>query len=146
MAQRKRDQIPDQLLLLEHPAVVTLGRASSEQFLKVSEDQLESLGIELVVSGRGGEITFHGPGQLVAYPILKLQEPERDLHRYMRRLEEVGIKICAYFGLPRPPAKRVGPESGWATPKSRLSGSELPPGLPVTESPSILTVNSPGSN
>lgn len=79
--------------------MVTLGRPSSESYLRVSRQELAQKGVEIHESGRGGEITFHGPGQLVAYPILKLAPEERDLHLHLRRLEEVGMGICRHFGL-----------------------------------------------
>lgn len=96
---RKRDELDDQLLLLEHPPVVTLGRPSSESYLKVDRQELAAQGIEIHESGRGGEVTYHGPGQLVAYPILKLDKAEQDLHLHLRRLEEVGILLCRHFQL-----------------------------------------------
>ncbi len=95
--QRKRDKIEDQLLLVEHPPVITLGKSDDRQLLRVPESHLGS--IELVDSGRGGKITYHGPGQLVAYPILALHPEERDLHRHLRRLEEVVIGLAQDFGL-----------------------------------------------
>lgn len=87
---RKRDEIEDQLILLEHLPVYTLGRGGSL-------DNLKDKRIQPVRSGRGGEITYHGPGQLVAYPILKLEEQRRDLHRYLRDLEQIVIDICADY-------------------------------------------------
>ncbi|MGE0488661.1 MAG: lipoyl(octanoyl) transferase LipB [Vulcanimicrobiota bacterium] len=99
VARRKADEIADQLLLCQHPPVITLGRATDRQYLRVSEAQLAADGIDLVHSGRGGAITYHGPGQLVAYPILKLEESRRDLHGYLRDLEEVAILTAAHFGL-----------------------------------------------
>jgi lipoyl(octanoyl) transferase len=96
---RKGGLICDTLLLLSHPDVITLGRQSSRQFLRLSESELQSRGISVIEAGRGGEVTFHGPGQLTAYPILRLDESERDLHGYLRGLEEVGIGVCSSFGL-----------------------------------------------
>lgn len=89
---RKRAEIEDQLLLLEHSPVYTLGRGASLEHLK-------DPAIQPVRSGRGGEITYHGPGQLVAYPILLLEEGRRDLHRYLRDLEQVVIDLCADYDL-----------------------------------------------
>jgi len=96
---RDRD---DLLLLLEHEPVLTLGRTSGEGHLRVSRDRLEALGVETVEIERGGDVTYHGPGQLVGYPILDLgAEPFRkDLHWYVRRLEEVLIRALAELGLP----------------------------------------------
>ncbi len=85
--------------MLSHPDVITLGRASSRQYLRHSEEELNARGIKVVEAGRGGEVTFHGPGQLIAYPILQLRDRERDLHGYLRSLEEIGIGICRSFGI-----------------------------------------------
>lgn len=91
VGRRKSDEILDQLILLEHPPVYTLGRGASLENLKDKS-------IQPVRTGRGGEITYHGPGQLVVYPILKLEEEKRDLHRYLRDLEQVVIDLCAEYG------------------------------------------------
>lgn len=92
--QRKQGAIDDTLLLVEHPHVFTLGRRrEAEQNVLVPGD-VEVIGIE-----RGGDVTYHGPGQIVAYPIVLLQEGERDLHRYLRNLEEAVIETCAHYGL-----------------------------------------------
>lgn len=72
-----------------------MGRASRTDYLKSSPEQLRQSGIGLASCGRGGEVTYHGPGQLIAYPILELEEGRRDLHRYLRDLEEVAIRTCA---------------------------------------------------
>ncbi|MCA9776787.1 MAG: lipoyl(octanoyl) transferase LipB, partial [Candidatus Eremiobacteraeota bacterium] len=99
VAARKSQLIGDVLLLLRHPNVITLGRAASGRYLKSSPEKLAEDGYPVVEAGRGGEVTFHGPGQLVSYPVLQLEEEERDLHLHLRRLEQVGIEICADFGL-----------------------------------------------
>jgi lipoyl(octanoyl) transferase len=92
--QRKQGAIDDTLLLVEHPHVFTLGRRrEAEQNVLVPGD-VEVIGIE-----RGGDVTYHGPGQIVAYPIVLLGEDERDLHRYLRNLEEAVIETCAHYGL-----------------------------------------------
>ena len=95
---RKVDGIPDTLVLLEHPPVYTVGRAARDASnLGAGEEYLRALGAEVFWSDRGGDATFHGPGQIVGYPILRLRN--RDTHGYLRRLEEVLIRTLAYYGL-----------------------------------------------
>jgi lipoate-protein ligase B len=101
-AARRAGEIPDTLLLLEHPPVVTFGRsAPGEADLISTRENLIARGIEVVEADRGGRITYHGPGQLVGYPIFDLsqREEERDLHRYLRNLEEALIDALAVFGI-----------------------------------------------
>jgi lipoate-protein ligase B len=90
---------PDLLLLLEHPPVVTLGRGEIMAHLRSSPEELAARGIELVATSRGGSATYHGPGQLIGYPLIDLNRSGRDLHAYLRRLEEVLIRTLAEFGL-----------------------------------------------
>lgn len=85
----------DTLFLLEHPPVVTLGKNSFTNNLRVSADELQQRGVNLVSTGRGGDITFHGPGQLVGYPIIALAESERDIKKYVWCLEEIMIRTAA---------------------------------------------------
>jgi lipoate-protein ligase B len=89
----------DALLLLEHPPIITLGRNAKRDHLLVSETLLKSRGVGLWNVDRGGDITFHGPGQLVGYPILHLLAGERDVHAYMRNLEESLIRLLAIYGI-----------------------------------------------
>ena len=96
---RQAGEIPDTLLLLEHPPTITLGRGSVEADLRVSQAELNRRGVALERVDRGGEITYHAPGQLVGYPVLDLREHGQDLHRYLRDLEEVLILTLAHFGL-----------------------------------------------
>lgn len=90
----------DVLLLLEHPPVVTLGRTSKEKHLIASAEFLQSKGVELFEVERGGDVTFHGPGQLVGYPIIDLKRHRLDLHWYLRKVEEALINTLADYGIP----------------------------------------------
>ena len=92
--------IPDTLLLLEHPPVITLGTGTHAENLLASEEHLRAAGIDLHSTNRGGDITYHGPGQLVGYPILNLLEHRPDVHWYVRSLEEVLIRLLAHYYLP----------------------------------------------
>ena len=93
-------RIPDTLLLLEHPPVVTLGRGTRQTSLPIDPDALRRRGVEVFEIERGGDVTYHGPGQLVGYPIIDLQQHKADLHWYLRRLEDVLIGALAGFGIP----------------------------------------------
>jgi lipoyl(octanoyl) transferase len=99
VAERQRGAIPDTLLLLEHDPVFTLGRNARRENLLLPEAELRARGFELFESGRGGDVTYHGPGQIVGYPILDLGPDRRDVHRYVRDLEEALIRSCAEFGV-----------------------------------------------
>jgi len=90
----------DVLLLLEHPPVVTLGRGAKEKNLVASPDFLQSKGVEVFEVERGGDVTFHGPGQLVGYPIIDLKRHREDLHWYLRKIEEALINSLADYGIP----------------------------------------------
>ncbi len=91
--------IPHVMLAVEHPPVYTLGKSGNDQNLLVSEAMLAQQGASFIRIDRGGDITFHGPGQLVGYPMLDLDRICPDIHRYLRNLEEAGIRTCADFGV-----------------------------------------------
>ena len=98
--ERKADRIPDTLLLLQHPHVLTIGvKKDGRNHIIAPADRLSALGVEVFETGRGGDVTYHGPGQLVGYPIFDLNPDRRDVHRYVRDLEEVMIRVCADYGL-----------------------------------------------
>lgn len=97
--QRKRHEIPDQLLFVEHPHVVTMGRNGHMKNLIASEEVLARTGIDFHHTNRGGDVTYHGPGQLVGYPILDLNDWKRDVHAYVRAVEQTIIDTIGVFGL-----------------------------------------------
>jgi lipoyl(octanoyl) transferase len=99
VAERQAGRVPDQLLLLEHDPVFTLGRNARQENVLFPAEALRERGFDVFETGRGGDVTYHGPGQVVGYPILELPLERRDVHRYVRDLEEVMIRTCADHGL-----------------------------------------------
>src|SRR5690606_15848278 len=96
---RRAGTIPDTLLLLEHPHVITLGSDADRAHVLADVAERRLMGIEIFESGRGGDVTYHGPGQLVGYPILDLKPDRKDLHRYLRDLEGVLIDAVGALGV-----------------------------------------------
>lgn len=99
VAERRLGTAPDTLVLLEHEAVVTLGRGANPTHVLLDRERLERKGIDLFETGRGGDVTLHSPGQVVGYPVLALHGAQRDSHLYLRDLEEVMIRTAASYGV-----------------------------------------------
>jgi lipoyl(octanoyl) transferase len=99
VADRKQGLTPDHLLLLEHPHVITMGRNGHAENVLASDDVMERSGIEYFPTNRGGDVTYHGPGQLVGYPILDLRDWKRDVGAYVRALEQTIIDTLADYGI-----------------------------------------------
>lgn len=96
---RSQGTICDTLILLEHPPVFTITRKATLKNILVSQDELQDRGISLCQTNRGGDITYHGPGQIVGYPIMNLKDHGKDLHKYIRNIEEIIIALLADFDI-----------------------------------------------
>jgi lipoyl(octanoyl) transferase len=117
---RKANRIRDTLLLLQHPHVITIGvKKDGRSHIIATPEQLASRSVEVFETGRGGDVTYHGPGQVVGYPIIDLNPDRRDVHRYVRDLEDVMIRVCADYGVIAGRSKGF---SGAWVPRSARSG------------------------
>ncbi len=121
VAARKLALVPDVLLLCEHPHVITLGRSGKTENLLAPEHLLKQMGVEFHATNRGGDITYHGPGQIVAYPILNLAQIRRDVVWYVRQLEEAMIRTTAEYGIV---AKRYEGRTGIWVEGARPAGAQ----------------------
>jgi lipoate-protein ligase B len=108
---RQRDAIPDTVLILQHEPVVTLGNRGRENYLLKTEAEYRAMGIELFHAERGGDVTYHGPGQWVLYPILHLGGNEADAHGYLFNLEEIALRTLGDFGVEG--CRREGKSGAW---------------------------------
>jgi lipoyl(octanoyl) transferase len=111
--QRKRGEGMDTLLFVEHPHVVTMGRNGKQHHILASEEVLARTGIEYFETDRGGDVTYHGPGQVVGYPILDLREWKRDVHAYFQGVEQALINALAGLGLAAERVPERGSEGVW---------------------------------
>jgi lipoyl(octanoyl) transferase len=100
--ERRANRVPDLLILLQHPPVITVGVRGDggRSHIVADTDRLAALGVAVSETGRGGDVTYHGPGQIVGYPILDLRPDRCDVHRYVRDVEEVMIRTCVDYGVP----------------------------------------------
>jgi lipoate-protein ligase B len=110
-AARLADAVPDTVLFLEHRPVVTLGSRGRGNFLNATPEELAARGVDFARASRGGDVTYHAPGQLVMYPILKLGSREQDAHGYLRNLEEIAIRTAGAFGVAA--RRREGMNGAW---------------------------------
>jgi len=118
VARRKADEIPDQLLIVEHPHVITMGRSAHQENVLAAPELLERAGIECHHTDRGGDVTYHGPGQVVGYPIMDLRKWKRDVVAYVRGLEQVLIDALRDFGIA---SERLQGATGVWTPAGKIA-------------------------
>jgi lipoate-protein ligase B len=119
VARRKSGEIPDQFLIVEHPHVVTVGRNGHQDNLLATPDVLSRTGIELYHTDRGGDVTYHGPGQIVGYPILDLRDWKRDVGAYVRAIEQMIIDTLADFGIEG--HREPGMTGVWTVPLAKIA-------------------------
>ena len=100
VTRRKRGLLPDCLLFVDYPPIITLGRGGKREHLLAGPQELRERGVRVYPAGRGGDVTYHGPGQLVVYPVLDLKAWHRDIHRYLRTLERCLVEMLLDFGIP----------------------------------------------
>jgi lipoyl(octanoyl) transferase len=114
--ERRANRVPDLLILLQHPPVITVGVRGDggRSHIVADTDRLAALGVAVSETGRGGDVTYHGPGQIVGYPILDLRPDRCDVHRYVRDVEEVMIRTCVDYGVPA--ARIAGLTGAWVGP------------------------------
>lgn len=93
LQRRQNGQVPDTLVLVEHPPVITLGRRAKRENIYITEEMMEKEGVDIYEVSRGGDVTYHGPGQIVGYPIIDLKEHDRDVRRFVWNLQEVFIRL-----------------------------------------------------
>jgi lipoyl(octanoyl) transferase len=115
--ERRANRVPDLLILLQHPPVITVGARGDggRSHIIADTDRLAALGVAVSETGRGGDVTYHGPGQIVGYPILDLRPDRCDVHRYVRDVEEVMIRTCVDYGVPA--GRITGLTGAWVGPE-----------------------------
>jgi lipoyl(octanoyl) transferase len=141
VAARKAGAMGDVLLLCEHPHVITLGRNGSREHLLASEPVLRQKGVEFHATNRGGDITYHGPGQIVGYPVINLGAIRRDVVWYVRMLEEVMIRTCLDFGIEA--GREVGRTGVWVAPAAETSKG-LTPRTPSSQGEGVEKIGAIG--
>lgn len=122
VAARKTGTVPDVLLICEHPHVITVGRNGHQEHLLASQNLLRQMNVQFYPTNRGGDITYHGPGQIVGYPILDLAAIRRDVAWYLRQLEELMISVTAGFGVEA--TRKSGMTGVWI---ERAAQDDIPP-------------------